>query len=629
VPIDRDATLKQAEKLLRQGKLDGAIAEYVRLVHEQPRDWTSINALGDLYVRAGSVGEAVAQFSRIADHMFAEGFLPRAAALYKKALKVAPDHEHTLLRLSEIAAGQGLLADARAYLRQLGRVRRERGDTRGADECLVRLALLDEADVDTRLQGARAAAAIGDARQAAALFKDAAADLSVHGRRAEALDALTDAAALDPQDQDLRRTLAREYVDAGDVERARPFLTADSAGADPELLLALGRRELEAGHEPEARAVLTRFIALAPSRWGSLLDLAVDLARAGAAEPAFVCAAIVVDDALLGGEWSRAIDALRHVLRHAAHIPALITLVELAVDAGRDDVMQEAQIQLADAYLAAGQGAEARVIAEDLVARDPRSDAHVDRLRRALALLGVSDAESIVNRYRESAGGLDESLDLAETLELDAALRDLDERLDLDVTVQTLDTSHPVEERDAPIELDLLEIDLSDLLAAIEPAGGAPSPAPNGDETSPPPPDLESVFEQMRSRATRSQATEEYERALRYLEQGRRADAFVDLKAAARLPLYRFRAAARLGRLCVAQGDPLEGIEWLERAALAPAPTAEEGWSVLYDLAIALEQIGETARAMAVLIEIDADAPAFRDVRARIEQLARVQAARP
>jgi Flp pilus assembly protein TadD len=48
VAIDREATLKQADKLVRQGKLDGAIAEYVRLVDEYPTDWNAINALGDL-----------------------------------------------------------------------------------------------------------------------------------------------------------------------------------------------------------------------------------------------------------------------------------------------------------------------------------------------------------------------------------------------------------------------------------------------------------------------------------------------------------------------------------------------------------------------------------------------------
>ena len=38
--IDRAETLKKAEKLLRTGKLDLAIAEYVRLVEEEPRDWS-------------------------------------------------------------------------------------------------------------------------------------------------------------------------------------------------------------------------------------------------------------------------------------------------------------------------------------------------------------------------------------------------------------------------------------------------------------------------------------------------------------------------------------------------------------------------------------------------------------
>ena len=63
VPVDRDETLRRAEKLLRQGKLDGAIAEYVQLVTDQPDDWNSMNALGDLYVRAGHSDHAVAWFT--------------------------------------------------------------------------------------------------------------------------------------------------------------------------------------------------------------------------------------------------------------------------------------------------------------------------------------------------------------------------------------------------------------------------------------------------------------------------------------------------------------------------------------------------------------------------------------
>ena len=53
------------------------------------------------------------------------------------------------------------------------------------------------------------------------------------------------------------------------------------------------------------------------------------------------------------------------------HVPALLKLVEVCVDGGLESTMYEAQAQLADAYLEAGQAAEARVIAEDLVAREP------------------------------------------------------------------------------------------------------------------------------------------------------------------------------------------------------------------------------------------------------------------
>ena len=82
--IDRAEAIKKAEKLLRQGKLDLAIAEYVRIIEDNPRDWTTRNTLGDLYVRAAQPDRAIAQYEQIADHLNTEGFFPKAAALYQK-----------------------------------------------------------------------------------------------------------------------------------------------------------------------------------------------------------------------------------------------------------------------------------------------------------------------------------------------------------------------------------------------------------------------------------------------------------------------------------------------------------------------------------------------------------------
>ena len=69
-----------------------------------------------------------------------------------------------------------------------------------------------------------------------------------------------------------------------------------------------------------------------------------------------------------------------------------------------------------------------------------------------------------------------------------------------------------------------------------------------------------------------------------------------------------------------------KAVEWFERAAEAPPPTAEDGRLLLYDLADALESVGEVARALAICTELHAEAGNYRDVSARVDRLAKTQA---
>ena len=102
-------------------------------------------------------------------------------------------------------------------------------------------------------------------------------------------------------------------------------------------------------------------------------------------------------------------------------------------------------------------------------------------------------------------------------------------------------------------------------------------------------------------------------------------DAVSSLKTAVKSPVHRFEAASMLGRLHMRRGETPQAIEWLEHAAEEPAPTPQDGRALLYDLGILLDQAGETARALAVFLELQADAGDYRDVPARIDRLARVQ----
>ena len=129
-----ERTLGDAHRLLREGKIDGAIAAYIGVLEERPDDWSAANRLGDLYIQTGKVQEAVEQFTSVAQLLFDRELLPKASALYRKVLKIAPQNEHARMQLGEIAERQGFLVDAKAHLAEVAEQRRQAGDDHGAME---------------------------------------------------------------------------------------------------------------------------------------------------------------------------------------------------------------------------------------------------------------------------------------------------------------------------------------------------------------------------------------------------------------------------------------------------------------------------------------------------------------
>jgi tetratricopeptide (TPR) repeat protein len=207
VPVDREETLKKADKLLKQGKLAAAIEEYVRLVEDKPGDWNTVNALGDLYVKAGDADRAAEQFNRAADHLYEEGFFPRASAVYKKVLKVRSGDDHALWQLADIAGRNGLTLDARQHYGRLIQDRRAAGNEQGAVDCVIRLGQLEDASIEARTVAAKSLVERGESKQAARLILSAADLFTKEGQLSEALVALKEAAQLDPEDQEIREKL--------------------------------------------------------------------------------------------------------------------------------------------------------------------------------------------------------------------------------------------------------------------------------------------------------------------------------------------------------------------------------------------------------------------------------------
>ena len=524
--------------------------------------------------------------------------------------------------------------------------------------------------MESKIAATRAAQQIGDGFRAVELLKEAAHLLEKDKKRNEALQLLAEAAEIDPFDSELRVRLAREFLAAGQPRQARAYLSAETAGDDAELLLALATLEFADGREDEARTAMGRMLALAPDREADIVRLADELIAKGRIESAFACVDAITDAVLLQGEVQRAVDVLQKFIEQASHPPAIAKL--------------------------AG-------VAEDLVRGDPASDAYADLLLQALTRQGTANPDKAVARVRAGQSleaAADDALSM-DDLDLgaagpEAAASDAMPEVDIFVYPEKDTPSVPdLPAADMPIEppavnaaipdppitgdedhtvmLEMAEIDLSTALSGLKslgivlpPTSSAPPPASSPATSSPadkapaqqpavadalpetpnfvevsarkpaadePAPDIEDVFAQMRAKTARDQqasaALGQYEQALQFIEQGLDKEAITALEAAARVPMLRFKAAARLGRILIDRGDLNEGIEWLERAAEAPASSPEEGYDLLYELAGALEAQGETARALAILMELDAESDGYRDVRTRIMYLSRAQTESP
>ena len=227
-------------------------------------------------------------------------------------------------------------------------------------------------------------------------FKSLAGSLEANGKSDEALAALREAARLDPADTALRAHLARTFVARGDLQAAAEYLTVETAGSDPQLLLMAAEIQIRGGTVEEGIALIRRLLEEDPSRRDDIAALGWKIAEESP-EIGFQVVELAADAAVAQLDWASAAAALQEfVTRVPNHIPALMRLVEICVDGGLEATMYSAQAQLADAYIAAGLAAEARFIAEDLVAREPWERANIERFRRALVLLGEPDPDGLI-----------------------------------------------------------------------------------------------------------------------------------------------------------------------------------------------------------------------------------------
>ncbi len=314
--FNKTRSIDAAQKLLNQGKLPQAIAEYQEILRHEPRDQVTLMTVGDLYVRQGETFKALEYFERLAQIYARDGFLTKAIAIYKKIAKLAPEETRPLERLAELYVQQGIMSEARPLYLQLAESHMRANRHAQAVALLRKLLEAEPDNLRVHMRLADLYLALGQKKEAAATFLDCAEREFDRGDTQEAKKLADRALESDP-------TLTSAVL-----VKARAFIAAEDHVGAAELLQKLPN--LDSGGDVTALLIEEHLRAGNPSR-------AAEIARAVFHKDPkkFALAARVASAFIDSRDADSALallDSIREAMTEAGEQDALAKLLQAAAD---------------------------------------------------------------------------------------------------------------------------------------------------------------------------------------------------------------------------------------------------------------------------------------------------------
>ena len=381
--FEKAKVLKAAEKFLSQGKINAAIKEYRQIVDHDANDFTTLNMLGDLYVRANKKEEAISCFERIAQHYSTQEFNLKAIAMYKKIERLRPRDPEIARRLADLYASQGLVVDARAQYLIVADAHTRAGDNKRTLEILHRIADLDPNNTEIRLKLADGYVKESMRREAANAFVQAATRLHQIGSYDKALDAYSQAFALAPDDQVVLEGLLESHIALGTAGEAAQILdgVVERNQSDALLVSMLIRAYLEAEDPKGAERATTLLMNQDATNYLQFIPVANLYLKTGDIDDTVRILGNIIERMLAGREEKDLLELVNQVLeRNPNHVAALRMLVRIHWWQRDMDSLRLALERLADSAQAAELPDEERYALTQLVRLAPDEQRYMERL---------------------------------------------------------------------------------------------------------------------------------------------------------------------------------------------------------------------------------------------------------
>jgi len=224
VSIDRQKVIDAAQKFAAKNQFDKAVAEYQRVLREDPSDVRILLKVGDLQVRMNARAAAVETYTKVAQSYDQQGFFLKGVAVYKQILQIDPARIDLYGRLSELYLKLGLTSDALQSLELLAQRHAKAGDDAALGDVYRKMLSVDPGSVGTRIRLAELLSRSGRGEEAAREFEAGASLLDKAGRVDEWSKVAERLFFHRPDDVQTALRLAGYYLERDDARRALPKL---------------------------------------------------------------------------------------------------------------------------------------------------------------------------------------------------------------------------------------------------------------------------------------------------------------------------------------------------------------------------------------------------------------------
>ena len=211
---------KKAADFELKKQFDKALAIYVEILDgydasDQEVDVSLFNRVGDLYLKQGSVGDAVDYYEQAVDRYAEGGFHNNAIALCNKILRNSPGRASVYYKLGKISAQKGFKSDAKKNFLEYADRMQASGKIDEAFRALKEFADLCPDQDDIRLMLAEQLSKQGRADEAIEQLQQLYVRYSHEGRTAEARATVERMKAIDPAAEPRELGDAPSHASAG------------------------------------------------------------------------------------------------------------------------------------------------------------------------------------------------------------------------------------------------------------------------------------------------------------------------------------------------------------------------------------------------------------------------------